>query len=85
MRVLLLFGVLWGVLAVSGGTTQATEGPWCLRDVDERLDCSQPDFDMCHFAALPMGAICYPNPNYHRAAAPQRQPARRARRPASRS
>ena len=69
MRFSLFFAVL--ALAIAGNVKpgQATEGPWCMREPDDRTDCSQPSFEMCHFAALPLGAICYQNPAYRGPAA----------------
>ena len=42
------------------GQTYASEGTWCLRS-DDRVDCSQPNFAMCHFSTFGEGGYCSPN------------------------
>jgi hypothetical protein len=65
MRYLAFFGVL-GVTALAGvGSSQATEGPWCISTKSQMMNCSIPSFRMCQLQALPENGNCWPNPNYH--------------------
>ena len=59
MRHLILLGALAGAAVFTSSPGAATDGPWCLMTRD--IDCSQPSYEMCHFAGSPFGGYCYRN------------------------